>query len=265
MKNGFHQRDSFHSPPGIGVVIALLCALSPCGLTETLLASDLQASTDSAAADAKRDLCIALNRDQDSSQLREKFFEFYEGKIVSARQLHPDTFQTGQIGPLPRFKVAQVLGPNETLASIGSRMFKLKEFSTADVADDQTLLLKSFFVVRGTETYDTVAGSTNTVYVLEPATDKLPAVKPSRVYPWYNRKDEVVVTGEFTLVRGSKAVFLVDGQEVSVPLTKFTPGDRDLMRMIMDRYPATKSPDKANEALPQKAPEKPAPQPVGID
>lgn len=265
MQNRFHQRHFFHALHGIGIVLSLLCGLPHCGFTGTLRASDLQASTDRAAADAKRDLCIALNRDQESSQLTEKFFEFYEGKIVSARQLHPDTFQTGQIGPLPRFRVTQVLGPNETLAAVGSKMFKLKEFSTADVADDQTLLLKTFFVVRGTETYDTVAGSTNTVYILEPEKGKLPAVKPTRVYPWYNRKDEVVVTGEFTIVRGSKAVFLVGGQEVSVPLTKFTPGDRDLMRMIMDRYPPTKSPDKAHEMPPQKAPEKPAPQPVGID
>jgi hypothetical protein len=265
MQNRFHQRDFFHALRGIGMMISLLCSLPLSPLTATSRASDLQASTDSAAANAKRDLCIALNRGQDSSQFTEKFFEFYEGKIVSARQLHPDTFQTGQIGPLPRFRVAQVLGPNETLASINSMMFKLKEFSTNDVADDQTLLLKTFFVVRGTETYETVAGSTNTVYVLEPAKGKLPAVKPTRVYPWYNRKDEIVVTGEFTTVQASKAVFLVDGREVSVPLTKFTPGDRDLMRMIMDRYPPTKSPDKADEAPPQKAPEKAAPQPVGID
>ncbi|MFM7138174.1 MAG: hypothetical protein ACKO1M_14070 [Planctomycetota bacterium] len=265
MRTEVSRPDCCRALPGIGIAISLFCGLPQLVLTDTLRGSDLQASTDSAAADAKRDLCIALNRSQDTSKLAEKFFEFYEGKIVSATQLHPDTFETGQIGPLPRFRVAQVLGPNETLASIGSMMFKLKNFSTADVADDQSLLLPSFFLVRGTETYDTVAGSTNTVYVLEPAKGNLPAVKPTRVYPWYNRRDEVVVTGEFTIIRGSKAVFLVDGQHVSVPLTKFTPGDRDLMRIIMDRYPQAQAPDKATEPPPEKSPDKPAPLPVGID
>jgi hypothetical protein len=53
----------------------------------------------------------------------------------------------------------------------------------------------------------------------------------------------------------------VDGQESKVPLTKFTRGDRDVMLVILDRYPQEKPEDKPQD----KATEKPPPQPVGID
>jgi hypothetical protein len=244
-----------------GFTVALLW-VSPLSVsTGAAMAADLQSSTDSAAVEAKKNLCIALNRGGNIAELKEKFFEFYDGKIVSASRLRPEIFRIGQIGPLPTFKVVQVVGPNEMLASIDGKMFKIKGVSTADMADDQLIRLTDFFSVRTTETYNTVAGSTNTVYVLEPARGKMPEVKPSRVYPWFNKKDEVVITGEFKTINGPNAVFLVDGQESKVPLTKFTRGDRDVMRVILDRYPQEKPEDKPQD----KATEKPPPQPVGID
>lgn len=205
------------------------------------------------------ELCIALNQGAESSQLRDRFFEFYEGKIVSAERLHPESFETGQIGPLPPFKVVQVLGPNQMLVSIDSGVFKLNDVATADVANRQTIRLNGFFLVQQTETYETVAGGTNTVYILEPAKGKMPEVKPCRVYPWYNRKDEVVVVGEFTGINGPNAVFVVNGQESSVPLIKFTRGDRDLMRILEDRYPKDPGEQQAKE------PEVPVRRAVGLD
>jgi hypothetical protein len=86
-------------------------------------------------------------------------------------------------------------------------------------------------------------------------------VKPTRVYPWYNRKDEVVITGEFKTIDGPNAVFLVNGQEASERLTKFTPGDRALMRVLMDRYPQ----DNPQEKPQNKPIEKSPALPVGID
>jgi hypothetical protein len=247
--------------PCIGFLVALLCGSSLSVSTDTAMATDLQSSTDSAAIEAKRNLCIALNRGGATSELKEDFLEFYEGKVVSAKRLQPETFRIGQVGPLPAFKVVQVLGPNEMLASINGKPFKLKDVSTADLADDQSLRMTDFFLVRTTETYNTVAGSTNTVYVLELARGKMPKVTPSRVYPWYNKKDEVVITGEFKTIDGPNAVFLVNGQESKVPLTKFTRGDRDVMRVIMNRYPQEKPQEKSQD----KETEKPPPQPVGID
>jgi len=242
-------------------MVALLW-VSPLSVsTDAAMAADLQSSTDSAAVEAKKNLCIALNRGGSIAELKEKFFEFYDGKIVSARYMRPETFRIGQVGPVSTFKVVQVVGPNEMLASIDGKMFKIKGVSTADMADDQLIRLTDFFSVRTTETYNTVAGSTNTVYVLEPARGKMPEVKPSRVYPWFNKKDEVVITGEFKTINGPNAVFIVDGQESKVPLTKFTRGDRDVMRVILDRYPQEKPEDKPQD----KATEKPRPQPVGID
>jgi hypothetical protein len=234
-------------------VLLLGSAGAPC------LASDLQKSTNRAAVAAKKKLCISLNQGAESSQLRDRFFEFYEGQIVSAERLHPETFETGQIGPLSPFRVIQVLGPDQMLVSIDSGIFKLNQVATADVANRQTIRLDDFFLVRGTETYETVAGGTNTVYILEPAKGKMPAVKPSRVYPWYNRKDEVVVVGEFTGINGPNAVFAVNGQESSIPLIKFSRGDRDLMRIIADRYFKEDTEPQARE------PEASARRPVGLD
>lgn len=250
------------SPAGLMVAFLFISSLFVYG--DGTHASDLQTSTDRAALIAKSALCIALNRGGDSSGLKEKFFAFYEGKVVSAGTLHPETFSIGQIGPLPAFKVMQVLGPNEMLASIGSSVFKLCDVSTADMADGQTIRPTDFFLVRTTDTYDTVAGATNTVYVLEFARDRMPEVKPTRVYPWYNRKDEVVITGEFKAIDGPDAVFLVKGEESSVRLTKFTPGDRALMRILMDKYPPDK-PDKPKEKTPSKPIERSPALPVGID
>jgi hypothetical protein len=254
---------------GISWKISLTLALV--GLSRVLAgaddaqASDLQRSTDHAAIEAKQSLCVALNRGAATPELRQDFFNFYEGKIVSARRLHPDTMSIGQIGPLAAFKVLQVLGPNALLASIDSRAFKLKGVSTADVADDQTIRLTDFFLVGNTETYDTVGGSTNTVYVLEPADGKMPKVFPTRVYPWYNRKDEVVVTGEFKAIDGPNAVFVVGGHEKKVQLTNFTRGDRDLMRILVDRYPQAPLDTPPPGDTPVASPTKPAAQPVGID
>lgn len=228
-------------------------AAKPC------LASDLQNSTNRAALAAKKELCIALNQESESSQLRARFFEFYEGQTVSAERLHPESFETGQIGPLPPFRVVQVLGPKQMLVSIDSRVFKLNDVATADVADRQTIRLNDFFLVRQTETYETVAAGTNTVYILEPAKGEMPAVKPCRVYPWYNRKNEVVVVGEFKAINGPNAVFAVNGQESSIPLIRFTRGDRDLMRILEDRY-------SKDEGEPRpKEPETAARRPVGLD
>jgi len=214
-------------------------------------------------------MCIALNNGGDIAEPRENFFGFYEGKLVSAYRLDPETFSRGQIGSLPPFEVEQVLGPREMLVSIDSDFFKLRDVATDDVADDQNLHLKGLFFVCETETYNTVIGGTNTVYVLEPAGARTPKVEATRVYPWYSRKNEIVVTGEFKFIDEPNATFLVDGQEVSVPLIKFSRGDRDLMRIIAQRYPHDKAPAKSPETVPDnvpgKSPENPAPQPVGID
>jgi hypothetical protein len=261
MKSSVMLSGRRHSTSPVVLMVALLCISSLSVYSGGANASDLQRSTDRAALRAKAELCIALNRGVASAELKEKFFAFYEGKIVSAGVLHPETFSIGQIGPLPSFKVTQILGPNEMLASIDSSVFKLRNVSTADMADGQRIRLTDFFVVRTTDTYDTVTGGTNTVYVLELAKRNMPEVKPTRVYPWYNRKDEVVITGEFKTIDGPNAVFLANGQEASERLTKFTPGDRALMRILLDRYPQEKPPETPENKPVEKAPALP----VGID
>jgi hypothetical protein len=126
---------------------------------------------------------------------------------------------------------------------------------TQDVADGQNVQLRDWFYVRETETYATVAGGTKTVYVLEPCSkEKHSDVKASRVFPWYNTKDEVVVTGEFKRIEGSKAIFSVNGHESEYALTKFTRGDRKVLKMLAERYPSASATPQTDE----KQPEKPA-------
>jgi hypothetical protein len=238
------------SPNGfLDLLIAVLCAFAFCNAAELARASDPQRSTDEAAIDAKKELCIALNRGQTATPLKEKFFEFYEGKRVVAQRLGPDTFRVGQVGLLSNVRVVQVQGPNKMLVSMGDGIFLLDNVATADVADGQNVSPQSWFYVRETETYETVAGGTKTVYVLTPCpNEKKPRVSPTRVYPWYDKKDEVVVTGEFKKLDGSKAIFSVNGQERAHALSKFTSGDRALLRLLGERYP----PDPAQENRSEK-------------
>jgi hypothetical protein len=247
------------SSPAVAVTAVVFLGVLSGSFAQTCRGSDLQKSTNRAAVAAKKELCIALNKGRDNSQLRDKFLAFYEGKIVSAETLHPETFETGQIGALPSFRVVQVLGPDQMLVSIDSGIFKLTDVATTDVADRQTIRAADFFLVRETETYETVAGGTNTVYILEPVKGKMAAVEPCRTYPWYNPKGEVVVDGEFNGITGPNAVFSVNGQQSIFPLNKFTRGDRALMRILKDRY--FKGQGEPQGTQPEAMP----PRPIGID
>lgn len=215
------------------------------------MGSDVQRSTDESAVKAKKALCMALNQKQDTGQLATRFFDFYEGKTISSRYLDPRTFRTGQIGPISSFKVVQVVTRDRMLAKIDGGMFFVEGVSTADIADDQDISPKQWFQVCETETYTTVANFAKTVYVLRPCPDsQLPKVTATRAYPWYDKKDNVVVTGELKRIEGAKAVFVVNGVEEAHALSKFTQGDRDLLRMIWKRYP----PEEPASPVPQAEP-----------
>ena len=233
--------------------LALLCLWASTGFTAKLLGADLQAATNEAAIEAKQSLCMALNQRRDTARLERQFFEFYEGQRIAGPRLHPRTFRIGEIGPIPAFDVVQVVGPDKMLVSVGSGMFFLENVRTADVADGQSISPTDWYQVGGTETYDTVAGSTKTVYVLKPCPEgKLPKVAATRVFPWYDKKDDVVVIGEFKAIDASRAVFLVNGTEERHALSKFTPGDRELLRMLSKRYPAEPAGPIPEQPLPEK-------------
>lgn len=225
----------------LGAWGALTCPAAAMG-------SDVQRATDESAVEAKTALCMALNRKQETGPLTQKFFDFYEGKTIAAPRLNPETFRTGQIGPIKNFRVLQVTERNKMLASANGGIFFLEDVSTADIADGQSVSPSGWFRVCQTETYTTVAGGTKTVYVLKPCPNTdLPKVTATRAYPWYDKKDNVVVTGEFKRIEGAKAVFVVNGVEEAHALSKFTQGDRDLLRMIWKRY----SPDEPASSVPQ--------------
>jgi hypothetical protein len=125
---------------------------------------------------------------------------------------------------------------------MGDGIFLLDNVATADVADGQNVSPQSWFYVRETETYETVAGGTKTVYVLTPCpNEKKPRVSPTRV-------NDTATTGEFKKLDGSKAIFSVNGQERAHALSKFTSGDRALLRLLGERYP----PDPAQENRSEK-------------
>ncbi len=216
--------------------------------------SDVQRATDEAAVKAKKALCMALNQKEDTSRLARRFFDLYEGKAISSRFLHPETFRTGQIGPISQFKVVQVTGRDRMIARVGDGVFFVQGLSTVDIATDQNIDPNGWFRVGETETYTTVAGFARTVYVLQPCpASQLPNVKATRAYPWYDKKDKVVLTGEFKRMEGLQAVFEVDGVEETHAISKFTQGDRDLLRMLASRYPQDE-PDRS--APPAKQSEK---------
>jgi hypothetical protein len=226
----------------LGVAVGLLAACSA-------VAEDMQSTTDMAAVKAKAALCMALHElhrsrpsrskseiESEIPDLKKLFFEFYEGQRVAADSLYPNTFRTGQVGPLPTFEIVQVVGENEMHAMIGSGRFIIRGVSTADFADGQTCRSSRFWHVCGTESYETVSGGSKKVYVLQLAENQMLKVQPTRSYPWYDTKNKVLVVGELKAIDGSKVVFLSAGEEKTFPLSKFAAGDRDLLRVLWDRY-----------------------------
>lgn len=254
-KEGFVQNNIEGRRRGIAVffslVHAVLGAWHAIDRPAAAMGSDVQRATNESAVEAKTALCMALNRKQETGQLTKQFFDFYEGKTIVAPRLSPQTFRTGQIGPIPDFEVRQVTERNKMLVSINGGICFLEDASTADIADGQSVTPSGWFRVCQTETYTTVAGSTKTVYILKPCPDtELPKVTVPRAFPWYDKKDNIVVTGEFKRIEGAKAVFAVNGVEEAHGLSKFTQGDRDLLRMIWKRYP----PDEPVSPVPQSEP-----------
>lgn len=226
---------------------AFLGTWAAIGYPVHVMGSDVQRATHESAVEAKTALCMALNRKQETGPLTQQFFDFYDGKTIAAPRLNPQTFRTGQIGPIREFEVRQVTEPNKMLVSIAGGICFLEGVSTADIADGQSISPSGWFRVCQTETYTTVAGGTKTVYVLKPCPNTdLPKVTAPRVFPWYDKKDNIVVTGEFKRIEGAKAVFAVNGVDEAHALSKFTPGDRDLLRMIWRRYP----PDEPASPIP---------------
>ena len=140
------------------------------------------------------------------------------------------------------------------LARVSDGLFFIEGLSTVDIADDQVIAPTEWFQVGETETYTTVAGFARTVYVLKPCpASQLPKVTATRAYPWYDKKDKVVLTGEFKRMEGLQVVFSVDGVEETHAISKFTQGDRDLLRMLSNRYPQD---EPAGPAPPVKQAEK---------
>lgn len=219
--------------------------------------SEIQKATDEAAMEAKRDLCVVLYElhrprpavpkeqlESDLPQLKEKFFAFYDGKRIAARYLSPATFSKGQVGPLRPFTVAQITGPKEMHVTIDYDRFILTGMATADLADGQNFRSSEYWHVRETETYTTAINTTKTVYVLEPAGDKVPRVQPTRIYPWYDTKNKVLVVGEFKALEGNEAIFSSDGTQATYPLSKLAHGDRDLIRLLSERNKPSASAEK---------------------
>jgi hypothetical protein len=243
------------------VVFAVIVSVSPLAVSpRDTRASDLQATTDKAAVEAKKKLCIALNGGADAEGLKEAFLAYYEGKKVSAKRMYPGTFSTGEVGPLPPFEVRRVMGPKEMLAEIDSQLFKLSGFDTDDVANGQVLKLNTFFVVQKTETSRTVAGGTS-VFVLKPADKEIREITATRVYPWYSRENKVVITGELVRIEGPYAFFMTVGGERKVLLGKFTRGDREVMRMLVERHLH----DQSQQEPPESPPQDRVSKPVGLD
>lgn len=235
---------------GEGLLLAFLSAAFSFAAAASM-ASDLQSATDEAAVEAKSKLCIALYELERAASTRmkaeiraalpdleKKFFDFHDGKVKAARFLNPAVFSRGQIGPLPAYEVQQIVSRNEFHAMIGRHRFIMRGISTDDMAVGQSFNSKVWWRVTGTETYDTVAGATNTVFILEPAGDSVPKVEASRQYPWYGTRNEVVVTGEFKRIDGPNVFFRVGDREESIALSKFAKGDRALIRLLSARQDA---------------------------
>ncbi len=83
-----------------------------------------------------------------------------------------DTLEIGSVGFLDCvvFSVVQICGESEALIGhegAKSTMFWLSKYPTKKLADGDDVILQGYVEVTGSKSYETVAGSTKTIWVLE--------------------------------------------------------------------------------------------------
>ena len=68
--------------------------------------------------------------------------------------------------------VFQVVNKNRAILKFGDDLFFMDGVDTSDMTDDKTFIFKGLFFVSGTDTYRTVNGASNTVFVVKPIREK---------------------------------------------------------------------------------------------
>jgi hypothetical protein len=113
-------------------------------------------------------------RKEAKEKLKAMVAELKEGKTLPVLRIPLSEARVGDIGFMTNgnpnqpatVRVLQVIDENSLLAKHGGRVFWLKT-PTGHLVDDDALFLNEVLEVAGTETYNTRAGGSNTVYRLE--------------------------------------------------------------------------------------------------
>lgn len=94
-------------------------------------------------------------------------------KQMSASEFPPplnlDRLKQGDMGSIDaNITVSQIVDDRTMLVMAGERMLFITGYSTANIADDDTIRYNVPFMVTGTQQYTTVLGARSTLWVLEP-------------------------------------------------------------------------------------------------
>jgi hypothetical protein len=113
-------------------------------------------------------------RKEAKEKLKAILAELKEGKTLPVLRIPLNVVNEGDIGFMTSgepnqpaiVRVFQVIDGDSLLAKYGGRIFWLN-MPTGNLTDDAPLVLKDVLEVAGTQTYDTAAGGSKTVYRLE--------------------------------------------------------------------------------------------------
>lgn len=89
-------------------------------------------------------------------------------EMSTTSPIGPD-FATGNTGCIDRWEteVQQVVDEKNAILRVDKSMLWLEDFDTSDLADGQKVRLLGFVKITGTKSYETVAGSSKTLFVVK--------------------------------------------------------------------------------------------------
>jgi hypothetical protein len=166
------------------------------------------------------------------------------------------TLTRGQVGRLAywNFKVADVVDSQNVILSVGSnKRVWLEGYPTDGFVSDQAVRIIDFVEVTGTKSYETVAGSSLTVWVVKLlpkeetekrlAADIAKGIEDGEMRVW-TAKNGKTAAGKFREIKSSKVTIEQrDGTRLSFPLSALVDEDRDLAMKLSKEKRTRKNSD----------------------
>lgn len=166
-----------------------------------------------------------------------------------------NTLERREIGKLSYwdFKVADIVDDKNVILILGSKKrIWLEGYPTSDFVDDQSVRIIDYIEVVGTKSYDTVAGSKATIWVVKLlpkeetakriAEDLEKAAEAAKYRQW-KAKNGDTLNGKFLNYKNSKiTIEQRDGKKVSFRMSALTDEEREIVLKLVKEESDKKSP-----------------------